>query len=62
MSEKELKPCPQCGDVPTIACACGEYFILPISKPVGVCFCSSFTEMHASKEKEIDAWNRKADK
>lgn len=58
---KELKPCPQCGDIPTIAYACGEYFILSISKPVFACFCSSFTEMHSSKDKEIEVWNRRAD-
>ena len=57
----ELKPCPQCGEVPEIGYACGEYFILPISKAIGTCVCSSFTEMHASKEQEIEAWNRRAD-
>lgn len=61
MTENELKPCPKCGEVPMIAYACGEYFILPISKPVGACVCSSFCEMHASKEQEIEAWNRRTD-
>ena len=55
----ELKPCPKCGEIPTVAYACGEYFILPISKPVGACVCSSFTEMHASEEQEIEGWNRR---
>ncbi len=32
----DLKPCPQCGEVPEIGYACGEYFILPISRAVGV--------------------------
>ena len=31
----DLKPCPQCGEVPEIGYACGEYFILPISRAVG---------------------------
>lgn len=57
----KIKPCPQCKEVPLIGYACGEYFILPISKIVGTCFCSSFTEMHSSKEQEIEAWNRRAD-
>lgn len=57
-SNKILKPCPKCGEVPMIAYACGEYFILPVSKPVGACFCSSFAEMHASEDAEADAWNR----
>lgn len=57
----ELKPCPECGEVPMIAYACGEYFILTPSKPVGTCVCSSFCEMHSSKEREIEAWNRRAD-
>lgn len=54
----ELKPCPQCKEVPKIGYVCGEYFILPNSKPVGTCVCSSFTEMHSSEEQEIEAWNR----
>ena len=48
----ELKPCPQCG----------EYFILPISRAVGACVCSSFAEMHSTKEQEIEARNRRAGK
>ena len=35
--ENELKPCPECGEVPMIGYACGEYFILTPSKPVGTC-------------------------
>lgn len=58
----ELKPCPQCGEVPEIRYACGEYFILPTSKAVKACVCSSFAEMHATKEQEIEAWNRRAKK
>ena len=55
----KLKPCPKCGEIPEIAEACGEYFIFSISKPAYTCPCSSFVEMHASKEQEIEAWNRK---
>ena len=58
----ELKPCPQCGEVPEIGYACGEYFILTTSKSVEDCVCSSFTEMHSTKEQEIEAWNRRAKK
>lgn len=57
----EIKPCPQCGEVPTIGYACGEYFIVPTSKAVGACVCGSFNEMHSSEEREIEAWNRRAD-
>lgn len=57
----ELKPCPECGEVPIIGYACGEYFVMSVSKPVGVCFCSNFTEMHASEEREIEVWNRRVD-
>ena len=53
----ELKPCPQCREVPTIGYACGDFFIRT-SKPVGTCFCGSFVEMHSSPEREAEAWNR----
>lgn len=56
----KLKPCPKCGEVPMIGYVCGEYFILPISKVVGTCVCSSFAEMHATEQQEIEAWNRRA--
>lgn len=57
----EIKPCPQCGEVPEIGYACGEYFIFPLSKITGTCACSSFTEMHASEKQEAEAWNRWVD-
>lgn len=57
----DLKPCPQCGEVPEIGYAYGEYFILSRSKAVGACVCSSFTEMHSTKEQEIKAWNRRVE-
>ena len=56
----EIKPCPQCGEVPTIQYACGEYFVVPLSKPIGTCICGSFNEMHSSEQIEIEAWNRRA--
>ena len=61
MEKNEMKPCPKCGDVPEIGYACGEYFIFHPSKVVGMCFCSSFVEMHSSENLEIEAWNRRAD-
>lgn len=61
MKRNELKPCPKCGEVPMIGYCCGEYFIFHPSKCVGACVCASFTEMHSSKQTEIDAWNRRAD-
>ena len=61
MAELKLLPCPKCGQVPLIGYACGEYFIFSIDKPVGVCVCGSFCEMHSSKEREIEAWNRRAE-
>lgn len=57
----ELKPCPQCKEVPTIGYACGEYFIMPTPKAGVSCLCKSFNEMHSSKELEIEAWNRRVD-
>ena len=58
--EKEvLRACPQCGEVPEIGYCCGEYFIFHPSKIDGMCFCSSFAEMHSSEGTEIEAWNRK---
>lgn len=57
----ELKPCPQCQEVPMVGYVCGEYFIFTASKPVGTCFCSSFAEMHSSQEQEIEAWNRRVE-
>ena len=57
----ELKPCPKCKKVPEIGYVCGEYFIFSINEITGMCVCSSFSEMHASEEQEIEAWNRRAD-
>lgn len=57
----KLKPCPKCGEVPEIGYACGEYFVFSTNKVTGVCVCSSFCEMHASRKQEIDAWNRRDD-
>lgn len=54
----EIAPCPQCGEVPKISYACGEYFIFSQSKSRHICFCSDFLEMHSSIEWEIKAWNR----
>lgn len=54
----ELLSCPECGDVPEIGYACGEYFIMSSIHPVGECFCSDFVEMHSSEELEIDVWNK----
>lgn len=54
----EMAPCPQCGEVPIISYACGEYFIFRISDSTGACFCNDFLEMHSSIEREIKAWNR----
>lgn len=61
MADLQLKPCPQCGEVPEIGYCCGEYFIFHPSKCVGTCVCASFAEMHSSEETEIKAWNRRAD-
>lgn len=54
----EVKPCPQCKEVPIIGYCCGEHFVMPLKAPVGACVCSSFTEMHSSEETEIKAWNK----
>lgn len=59
MNAPKLIPCPQCGETPTIGYACGEFFIRT-SKPVGACFCGSFTEMHSCPGREAEAWNSHA--
>ena len=61
MSTQKLQPCPQCGEIPTVAQTCGKFFILSISKPVGVCICSSFIEKRSSERLEIKVWNRHVD-
>lgn len=54
----EMAPCPQCGEIPKISYACGEYFIFrPVELP-DTCFCSRFAEMRSSIEWEIKVWNR----
>lgn len=53
-----IKPCPKCGETPIVGYACGDYFIMPLSKPLFTCVCSSFNEMHASEEREIEEWNK----
>ena len=54
----EMAPCPQCGKVPEISYACGEYFIFNSSEPRYTCFCGHFTEMHSSMKSEVEAWNK----
>ena len=56
---EELKPCPVCHKIPTIAYACGEYFIMSEDDECPVCGVYGFTEMHSSEEREIEAWNRR---
>ena len=55
----ELKQCPKCGRRPLLGYACGEYFIVGQVEGCGVC--DTFGEMHASREQEAEAWNRRAD-
>lgn len=52
----ELKPCPKCGRRPLIGYACGEWFIVGQVEGCGVC--DTFGEMHATREQEVEAWNR----
>lgn len=52
----DLKPCPQCGEVPEIGYACGEYFIYSCEEKD--CACNNFTEMHSSMNQEVEAWNK----
>lgn len=59
---EELKPCPQCGETPILGYVCGEYFIMSLSKPVGVCFCGCFCEMHSSEELQAKVWNQAVEK
>ena len=57
-AQNELMPCPQCGETPILGYVCGEYFIMPLSKPVGVCFCGCFNEMHSNEDYEAEVWNK----
>lgn len=53
-----VKRCPVCGRVPSISYACGEYFV---DGREGCSFCGvggTFSEMHASRDGEVDAWNQ----
>lgn len=54
---KELNPCPKCGRRPLLGYACGEYFI--VSQVEECVVCNNFREMHATKEQEAEAWNRR---
>lgn len=51
----ELWACKYCGKTPSLGYACGEYFIMT---GIGCVGCDLFTEMHASEDREIDAWNK----
>lgn len=55
----ELQRCPNCGKVPHIGYACGEYFI--VGSDTGCPICDDFNEMHSSEKIEIEAWNRRAE-
>lgn len=57
-SREELNPCPKCGRRPMFGYACGEYFIVGHE---GCQVCDNFREMHASREQEAEAWNRRED-
>lgn len=54
----ELKQCPKCGRKPLIGYAYGVWFIE--GQVEGCEVCDTFGEMHASKEQEVEAWNRRA--
>lgn len=54
----KMAPCPQCGEVPEISYACGEYFIFKHAEPPDTCFCNCFMEMHSSTKSEVEAWNK----
>ena len=56
----ELNPCPKCGNRPLFGYACGEYFI--VGQHEGCPVCDNFREMHASREQEAEAWNRRCRK
>lgn len=59
MNELRLKPCPDCGLIPRIGYACGEYFI--VGMVVDCPVCTRFDEMHSNEQLEIEAWNRRAE-
>lgn len=56
MVTAELQKCPNCGKVPHIGYACGEYFVMGTE---GCPVCDDFLEMHSSEKIEIEAWNRR---
>lgn len=53
MTATELKPCPFCGGEAHIVTAVGESWVLCDK-------CRATTEMHASKQLAVAAWNRRA--
>ncbi len=56
----KIKACPNCGKIPRIRYACGEYFVVGGDE---MCWlCSEFTEMHATEQQEIEVWNQTVDK
>ena len=54
-----LKPCPRCGVPPRIGYCCGEYLVAGDDPTCPYCG-DAFAEMHANKDMEIEAWNRRA--
>ena len=56
----ELKECPACGKIPKIGYACGDYYVYGGDDDCPGCGLT-FTEMHSSEVREVEAWNRRAE-
>ena len=59
---ENLKPCPFCGEIPTVthdAQNCETYVIQCAN---GECACMPVTWWYLTKEEAIEAWNRRAGK
>ena len=60
MEKTELKPCPFCGEVPTIdKHPTKKYFSISCWDPN--CVCMPKTGWYISEEKAAEAWNERAD-
>lgn len=57
----ELKPCPFCGGEAVLRSALGKLFISPLHKKGCVIEPNTWLQSEMKIEKQIEAWNRRAD-
>lgn len=57
---KKLKPCPFCGEIPTVVHDTQGYESYDIQCVNGECSCMPVTWCYPTQEEAIEAWNRRA--